>query len=331
MINKRGRAEEVITNIAECPVCLDSMIDKDLFQCTEGHLVCGSCYGRLIAPKKCAKCRGKMMTSRCTAMELFMKQIPLYECPHIDCHRKFTSMECSIDHALNDSEHKCEGEFSIYERGHCDRVTLLGLRGEGKLTHTYKNGGSVLRYEGGMKDGLRHGQAKIYHNDRTTIHFDGRFKNGEVYSGKRYNRDGTLRYDGTYQNNKPHGRGKSFYRHNGESPLEYDGEFRNGVRHGRGKSFRVDGSVEYAGQYENGKRHGRGKFFRVDGSVEYAGQYENGTFHGEGTHRDLTGINAYTGMWKEGRKHGSGITFFVSNTTNTIDFVDTKDGVPVHD
>ena len=111
MINKRGRAEEVITNIAECPVCLDSMIDKDLFQCTEGHLVCGSCYGRLIAPKKCAKCRGNIMTSRCTAMELFMKQIPLYECPHTGCHRKFTSMECSIDHDLNDSKHKCEGGF----------------------------------------------------------------------------------------------------------------------------------------------------------------------------------------------------------------------------
>ncbi len=56
-----------------------------------------------------------------------------------------------------------------------------------------------------------------------------------------------------------HGQGKS-YHNNGT--LYYDGQWENNLSHGQGKSYREDGSLEYDGQWEDmTKKYGQGKFY----------------------------------------------------------------------
>jgi len=43
----------------ECRVCMDDLVpDRELYQCTRGHIICGNCMPRI---QQCPKCRGPMM------------------------------------------------------------------------------------------------------------------------------------------------------------------------------------------------------------------------------------------------------------------------------
>jgi len=58
--------------IPECPVCLDRMAaPRQIYNCSEGHLVCGDCRPRV---RRCAVCRGRY-TGRATAMEQVVRRI----------------------------------------------------------------------------------------------------------------------------------------------------------------------------------------------------------------------------------------------------------------
>jgi len=58
--------------IPECPVCLDRMTaPRQIYNCSEGHLVCGDCRPRI---RRCAVCRGRY-TGRATAMEQVVRRI----------------------------------------------------------------------------------------------------------------------------------------------------------------------------------------------------------------------------------------------------------------
>jgi len=51
----------------KCPVCLDFMREK-IFQCSQGHLVCGDCK-KLLTTNICPTCRGDMGSNRCRVAE----------------------------------------------------------------------------------------------------------------------------------------------------------------------------------------------------------------------------------------------------------------------
>jgi len=69
-------AEELRRNLAgtvpECPICLNQFeAESPVFQCSLGHLVCGSCRPRV---KHCHSCRGAMM-GRAHGFEKFLRDL----------------------------------------------------------------------------------------------------------------------------------------------------------------------------------------------------------------------------------------------------------------
>lgn len=50
----KGKNPQQLSALMECPVCLD--ISLPVYQCGNGHIICGSCWEALIA-KICPTCR----------------------------------------------------------------------------------------------------------------------------------------------------------------------------------------------------------------------------------------------------------------------------------
>ena len=47
------------TKIYECPVCL-SLPMCNIYQCTEGHLICRDCHNKMERPVSCPTCKSQM-------------------------------------------------------------------------------------------------------------------------------------------------------------------------------------------------------------------------------------------------------------------------------
>ena len=72
---KKRKAGEMTTTLDEdtshCPVCMD-WYRGEIYQCKEGHLVCGSCKSDLSA---CPTCRAPMQSIRARAVESILKSV----------------------------------------------------------------------------------------------------------------------------------------------------------------------------------------------------------------------------------------------------------------
>lgn len=99
----------------------------------------------------------------------------------------------------------------------------------------------------------------------------GTFEKNYVLKGKVWDEDGSF-YEGEFQDNRPHGVGKSIYA-NGE--IE-EGNFAKGELHGVGKHVYEDGEMYEGGFYE-GLWHGQGKITYPDGEIN-EGIFEHGNF-----------------------------------------------------
>lgn len=66
------------------------------------------------------------------------------------------------------------------------------------------------------------------------------------------------KYQGNFQNGKPHGFGEITDLQNNK--LVYKGEFNNGLIDKQGEYYYPDGFV-YKGEFSFGKKHGKGSFF----------------------------------------------------------------------
>ena len=60
----KGKTRKKIENICECTVCL-SLPLCDIYQCSQGHLVCKDCHDKMVLDKiprpiHCPTCREKM-------------------------------------------------------------------------------------------------------------------------------------------------------------------------------------------------------------------------------------------------------------------------------
>lgn len=71
----------------------------------------------------------------------------------------------------------------------------------------------------------------------------------EDYSYDYDKKSASLVYEGGYKNDKPSGKGKSYYS-NGQ--LCYDGKFKKGKYNGKGTLYNADGSVQYKGKFKDG-------------------------------------------------------------------------------
>jgi hypothetical protein len=138
-----------------------------------------------------------------------------------------------------------------------ESISWTGGCEDGKLSGRgvfiwYVNGvASDGRYEGEIREGMKHGQGIIT------------WPNGN-------------RYEGEFRNGKKHGRGIQTWA-NGN---RHEGEYRDGKRHGRGNYTWPDGT-RYEGEYRNGKQHGRENYTWANGD-RYEGDWRNGKRHGRG-------------------------------------------------
>eukprot|EP00742_Colponemidia_sp_Colp-10_P009081 GILJ01009877.1.p1 GENE.GILJ01009877.1~~GILJ01009877.1.p1 ORF type:complete len:582 (-),score=74.99 GILJ01009877.1:226-1971(-) len=129
----------------------------------------------------------------------------------------------------------------------------------------YSNGD---RYEGGRKNGQRHGHG-VY-----------QYSNGE-------------RYEGDWVSNMKDGFGTFFYK-NGEL---YAGEWRQNAKKGFGVYYYITGD-KYEGEWDNNMKSGYGSLFSTDGS-KYCGDFANNRKHGQGIWTDPEG-NSFAEVWTEG-------------------------------
>ena len=113
-------------------------------------------------------------------------------------------------------------------------------------------------YEGGLRDGMLHGQGTYYWNDGDK--YVGEWRNGDrTGQGTYYFANGS-RYEGEFYNGFLHGQG-TFYFANGD---KYVGEWRNDDRTGQGTYYWNDGD-KYVGEFLNGERAGKGTFYFANG------------------------------------------------------------------
>lgn len=88
----------------------------------------------------------------------------------------------------------------------------------------------------------------------------------------------------------------------------YEGEFQNDKKHGRGKTVNVNGGV-YDGEYSDGKRNGKGTLTLATGEV-FSGTFENdrrADGHGTCVYTDGT---RYEGSFVNVARHGKGTMTF---------------------
>ena len=139
----------------------------------------------------------------------------------------------------------------------------------------------IIKYEGDFKNGEYHGLGKVYkikynkegenlYSKEEKILFDGEFENGRIISGKSYNENEELEFDGRYSYSdgyRYYNEGKSYR----DNQLIYHGEFLNGTPNGKG--IRFNNGIKYLeGKFINGN-FVEGKTFDENGELIYDGGY----------------------------------------------------------
>jgi hypothetical protein len=160
-------------------------------------------------------------------------------------------------------------------------------------------------YEGGFKNGKRHGKgAAIYQDHIYKGDFEDGYKHGKGIECCRETKKVT--YKGEFIQDLYHGKGIQI-----DKEIIYKGTFESGLRHGRGKI--LDSKTEeliFRGEFVKGKRHGKGELFIQNRCFE--GSFDNGKLlEGNEYHRDDNNdyILIYTGQFSNLKWHGTGITF----------------------
>lgn len=178
------------------------------------------------------------------------------------------------------------------------------LHGEAKLT---LNNGDV--YQGGFKAGRYHGEGQLSYEGGAT--YEGGFVNGE-FSGKgRYSVDKTW-YEGVFEKGTLTGEAEylDYYGN------KYKGEVSGWYANGDGVMTDQEGAIS-SGTFENGALEGQGQRTHSDGSV-YKGSFEYGEYDGTGvlTHADKS---VYEGEFSNGKYHGKGTLTEPNSETNNVE------------
>ena len=96
--------------------------------------------------------------------------------------------------------------------------------------------------------------------------------NGKYIKGKYVYEDDKY-YIGEFKDNIPNGKGIKYYK-NGN--IKYEGDFINDKREGNGKYIYEDGEY-YIGEWKNNFRHGKGIMYYKNGNIKCEGDFINGT------------------------------------------------------
>eukprot|EP00931_Biecheleriopsis_adriatica_P090900 TRINITY_DN64806_c0_g1_i1.p1 TRINITY_DN64806_c0_g1~~TRINITY_DN64806_c0_g1_i1.p1 ORF type:complete len:453 (+),score=118.92 TRINITY_DN64806_c0_g1_i1:37-1359(+) len=190
-----------------------------------------------------------------------------------------------------------------------------GLR-EGTGVYYYANPHFV--YEGGWRNGKKHGQGKLSFDGGGF--YEGSFEDGEICGdGNQEWSDGS-NYVGQFLRGEKHGEGllvkadgtrysggwlQNRYSGVGELTLpkgdRYSGGFLAHKFHGQGSLDFSSQGLSYEGQFENGLRHGQGELKEQGGAAVYIGEFQAGKKHGQGKAIDEASGISYEGPWCEDR------------------------------
>ncbi len=129
-------------------------------------------------------------------------------------------------------------------------------------------------------------------------------KNG---TGKLYDEEGELLYNGFFVDGVYDGEGKLYE----EGELLYSGSFSDGEYDGEGKLTDVEtGNLLYSGEFYQGVYSGTGKLYDSETQILlYDGEFLNGLYSGQGTLWDSDGNLLYVGNFVSGKYYGSGILY----------------------
>ena len=146
------------------------------------------------------------------------------------------------------------------QKGRCFLIKNKDKIYIGELYHYIPNGkGSLYKYKKSKKKKII-----IYSGDFVDGKYEG---NGILY----YDFKNKNYYEGEFQNDKRHGKGKYFY----NNKLVYEGEFFEDKYHGKGKIYYEDGRT-YEGEFTNGVRNGEGIEYGSNKKIIDEGEFENG-------------------------------------------------------
>ena len=123
--------------------------------------------------------------------------------------------------------------------------------------------------------------------------FDGKWKDGEMVTGRSTFHDGDT-YEGEWKGDKKNGQG--LYRW--KDGRRYFGQYKDNQKHGEGMYTVPEDKYIYFGNWSDGAKHGFG--MESKNGVQYEGHFQYDQKHGKGT---LTQKNddVLTGEWKHGK------------------------------
>ncbi|CAD2215309.1 hypothetical protein AGDE_00265 [Angomonas deanei] len=181
---------------------------------------------------------------------------------------------------------KLEEEGDLYRGEFNDKWQRSG-KGEAWLT-------DGTHYKGIFRDDeLVEGTVRIP-NGTSEIVFTGTLKDEQFVKGVLKEHDFT--YEGEYESNQPHGKGKLTF----STGAEQEGTFFAGKLHGKNCKMKLDGGFVYVGEFLDGNIR-QGTLYAP--TYTYEGEFnENGRAHGEGTQTYLTNEPRliFTGIWNNG-------------------------------
>lgn len=192
-------------------------------------------------------------------------------------------------------------------------------------SYKWPNSPVLFKYEGGVKNGLRHGNGVLQWEDTLSgLRYEGSWREGK--------RDG----EGTLYFNWPQQKNTNYYKGNWKcnqkegfgimsypSGNVYTGEWKQDKKDGNGRMVWKTQKSEsvhqiYQGEWKDGLPDGTGcyywlKFTDKDEKVTlyarrnfYKGNWKEGKRNGKGTFYYADG-GTYSGEWKDNLKHGNGI------------------------
>ena len=184
--------------------------------------------------------------------------------------------------------------------------------GEGK----YYLSNSNITYIGHFENGLMNGKGKIYKNGEFI--FEGNFKDDRFAENSKISL-----FNGKYifcqYNNEFKGTGKIF---NKDGTLEYEGDIVKFQKHGKGILYMEDGI--YKGEFKDNMKDGEGTIYDLNGNIIFEGNFKNNELQGE-QNIQLKNGDKFEGQIINGKKEGYGIFtskgsryegFYVDNKRN---------------
>ena len=106
----------------------------------------------------------------------------------------------------------------------------------------------IIIYSGDFVDGKYEGNGILYYDFKNNSYYEGEFENDKRHGKGKYYYNNKLVYEGDFSEDKYHGKGKIYY----EDGRTYEGEFTNGIRNGEGVEYGSNKKIIDEGEFENG-------------------------------------------------------------------------------